>query len=673
LTGNNMERATFCEHYQIANQYDGSPTELGRFGPAVIYKASDLRTGEPVALTLLPIESVEPAERDRFEEHVRVAQQLDHLNIAKIVAFGATEDRFAFVSEYPQGETLEAWVAAHGPMPADAVLRVALQVMSALAAASFVALTHPAIQPSNLIIVSGRTAEGGWPSVKVLNFGLAGLEVATKDRENDEVPSEFASPEQLQRGTTDFRSAIYSLGATMCFLLTGAFYSAEPRSRQTRRFARPLRRLITPMLRQDPDERPQDPVLFTQAVRDCLRKVERRQALARNLGLTFLATKPTRVRQRPHPGPVPLPAPIPALVAPVAVAARPRPWISRRAMAAAAVLFVVGAATALLLPAPVSLLLHRTRDAEPIGVPVGIPESSAMAMARNSSSKAGAAPSASSLGSPTSDLASPSPSAAVENNVVASNNPAVPPAQLAQQPPPASSPMTASTNDSVAAGANQPAPDTPPPATPVTTAAKQITEQQPSPGTEESASTTHDVVSDNTAKQPTGPAEGPQTVWERETGTQQKFVTQKGSDEEDSAATSAPEQTNKKSTSRSSATRSKSRSKSSEVASHRRRSGTRYAGSLTEQISPDQGGGYQAPYQPYEDRPTRARRALPAGSFRAQVVGTTPEGGIILRLPSGEIAIVPPRHRSRRILIERPPYYGPPPRPEYGPVLPPDA
>jgi serine/threonine protein kinase len=673
LTGNNMERATFCEHYQIANQYDGSPTELGRFGPAVIYKASDLRTGAPVALTLLPIESVDPAARDRFEEHVRVAQQLDHANIAKIVAFGATEDRFAFVSEYPQGETLEAWVAAHGPMPADAVLRVALQVMSALTAASFVALTHPAIQPSNLIIVSGRTAEGGWPSVKVLNFGLAGLELATKDHEKDDVPSEFASPEQLQRGTTDFRSAIYSLGATMCFLLTGAFYSAEPRSRQTRRFARPLRRLITPMLRQDPDERPQDPILFTQAVRACLGKVERRQALARNLGLTFVATKPTRARQRPHPAPVPLAAPIPAPVAPVAVTARPHPWISRRAMAVAAVLFVVGAAAALLLPAPVSLLLHRNRDAEPIGVPVGIPESSAMAMARNSSSPADAVPSASSLGSPTSDLASPPPSAAVENKIVASNNRAIPTAPIAEQPPPASSPATASTKESLAAVANQPASGTPPLVTPATAADKQITEQQPATGTEESASITHDVVSDNTAKQPTGPAEGPQTVWERETGTKQKLLTHKGRDEENSAATSAPEQTNKKSTSRSSAARSKSRSKSGEVASNRRRSGARYDGSLTEQTSPDQGDGYRAPYQPYEHRLTRARRALPAGSFRAQVVGTTPEGGVILRLPSGEIAIVPPRHRPRRILIERPPYFVPPPRPEYGPVLPPDA
>jgi hypothetical protein len=66
------------------------------------------------------------------------------------------------------------------------------------------------------------------------------------------------------------------------------------------------------------------------------------------------------------------------------------------------------------------------------------------------------------------------------------------------------------------------------------------------------------------------------------------------------------------------------------------------------------------------------RRAvpLPEGTFRAQVIGTTPEGDVILRLPSGEIAIAP-RHRPRRV-IERP-YFAPPPRPDFGPPFPPDA
>jgi len=366
------------------------------------------------------------------------------------------------------------------------------------------------------------------------------LELATGEREKDALPSEFASPEHLQRGTTDFRSAIYSLGATMCFLLTGTFYSAEPRSSQTRRFVRPLRSLITPMLRQNPDERPQDPVLFTEAVRSCLRKVERRQALARHLGLTFAATKPVRARQRPHLAPIPLEEPDlvsqPATIvtpgpAPGAVTTRPRWWMPRAAMAAVAVLFVLGAAAALLLPAPVSWLAHRNRDKELIGVPVGIPESSALAMARNSSSTASPAVSASPLSSPSADVTSPATSAQPANNVIASNNRAASSTQTVQPPPAASSPAPVSANESVAAVTNQPVTDSPPAVSQATAASEQTTEQPSSPEPAASPSTTHEVVADNASTRPVAPAEGPQTMWERETGTKQKFVAQSGGDE----------------------------------------------------------------------------------------------------------------------------------------------
>jgi len=71
------------------------------------------------------------------------------------------------------------------------------------------------------------------------------------------VAQQFASPEQLQHGSIDFRSAIYSLGATMYFLLTGAAPPAKVRLRELRRFPKALRGLLAHMLRGNPDERPQ--------------------------------------------------------------------------------------------------------------------------------------------------------------------------------------------------------------------------------------------------------------------------------------------------------------------------------------------------------------------------------------------------------------------------------
>src|SRR5437870_10435797 len=219
-----MEQTTFLGHYRISVGRDGTPHELGRAGAAITYKAVDQRSGEPVALKLIPIANIDEELQKQFEEQARPAQQLHHSNIAKVLDFGKEAGQFVYVSEYLEGETVDSWVEEHGPMPPDAVLRVAAQVVSALSAASFHRLTHRAIQPSNLMIVPGPTAEGGWPFVKLINFGLTGFNPDSHGGETRE--AQFASPEQLQHGTVDFRSEIYSLGATMCFLLTGAAPSA---------------------------------------------------------------------------------------------------------------------------------------------------------------------------------------------------------------------------------------------------------------------------------------------------------------------------------------------------------------------------------------------------------------------------------------------------------------
>src|SRR4051812_5721248 len=81
--GTPMEPTTFLDHYRISNGFDGSPLEISRHGPAVTYKASDLHSGAPVALTLVPVASVDAASRDQFEEKARAATLLDHINVAR--------------------------------------------------------------------------------------------------------------------------------------------------------------------------------------------------------------------------------------------------------------------------------------------------------------------------------------------------------------------------------------------------------------------------------------------------------------------------------------------------------------------------------------------------------------------------------------------------------------
>src|SRR6201984_3089815 len=170
-----MERKTFLKNYRIRLQYDGTPYKPDNAGTATSYEGVDDRTAEPVCVTLIPAESIDPVEREKFEEHVSAGQKLRHVNIAKVLDFGREGDDYVYVSERLAGETLGSWVRSHGPMPADAALRVGEQIVSVLSSAGFHKLPYPPIQPLDLVLVPGQTAEGTWPLVKVTNFGLPAL------------------------------------------------------------------------------------------------------------------------------------------------------------------------------------------------------------------------------------------------------------------------------------------------------------------------------------------------------------------------------------------------------------------------------------------------------------------------------------------------------------------
>jgi hypothetical protein len=267
------------------------------------------------------------------------------------------------------------------------------------------------------------------------------------------------------------------------------------------------------------------------------------------------------------------------------------------------------------------------------------------------------------------------------NNIVANSSQTGSPVQPNAQPLPASSPGLASASQSAPAGGNQPLAQTSPgpnqATSPPPQSAPAIGQQTKLPAPNASTSTDRAVVAAGTPAQPPAvPAEGPETVWQRESDAKQKAMAQNSTDEADSRSASDTKQPAKKTAKQSSGASSRSRSKTSELASNGRRAAPRYDRSRISQIPSNEEDQYQRPYQPYQqDQAPRPRRALPVpeGSFRAKVVGITPGGNLILRLPSGEIAIVPNRHRPRRIWVERPPFVEPPPRPEFGPMIPPDA
>jgi serine/threonine protein kinase len=244
------------------------------------YHAMDTNLDSPVALKVIGARySADPRARERFRREAQAAAQLRHPNVATVFHFGETPAGQCFYAmELLEGETLEARVRRDGPLTVSATLGVAEQIARALAAAEKHGLVHRDLKPSNIMIVANDADTADGLTVKVIDFGLAKPVVVTQVASDQPQPRfsgtpGFASPEQLTAGSAspDARSDIYSLGATLWYLLCGKPPFAgrtlsELREEQFQRLpieqltaakvAGPLVTLLHSMLAAEPAKRP---------------------------------------------------------------------------------------------------------------------------------------------------------------------------------------------------------------------------------------------------------------------------------------------------------------------------------------------------------------------------------------------------------------------------------
>ena len=563
----------FSENYSFCLNEDGSPREIARSGPVVTYKAIGCDSGRVVAMQLIPLASIDEVERVRFEENARTTQKLDNTNLAKVFDVGVEHDHFVFVSEYLEGETADAWVRAHGPMPADAVLRIGLQVMNVLAKAATQSLAHRSIQPANLMILPGAAFDGGWPGVKLLNFGLGGLKVHSDESDMHEIAPpmqrEFSSPEQRENRPVDFRSDIFSLGATMWLLLTGSAPSSLPTTESGPRLSAPtgavprfVRNLVSRMVRTNPEERPQNPAEFAEKIHACLKKAERQTAFTRSFAPAAISTIPTREKKRIGPA--------------LALAA------------AIAVLASLGA----------FYFVRSQRESKPLGVIIGVPETA----------EASAPP----------VTASASPSSFIKQA-------AEQPGLVAQQSPTQSaSPVaTAVTADSVSstpqlAASNRVAEPAIPAEGPIETSQPVSTETAPAEKSESPPSNLPDRTP-TAAKDslPTNAAVNQQPP----SSSEDVATTRKGDELPDRIATAARD-----SLPATAAGNEQSPSSSEQVAATRKGDDASKTKGRRQRLA----------------KSSAARSRPPVRLGSARVLGTTPAGNLVLRLPSGRTVVAPP-------------------------------
>jgi serine/threonine protein kinase len=280
------------QHFEILKRADGSLWELGRGGMGITYKACDINLRYTVALKVIDALYLQTeTARQRFLSEAQAAAALRHPNVASVFHLGNDHGNYFYTMEFVDGQTVDDYVKRHGKLEPLTVIEIALQVTRALTAAARQQLVHRDIKPANLMVIY---EDGEW-IVKVIDFGLA-KSVKREEVDCDALPPDrafvgtpqFASPEQLEERDVDSRSDIYSLGATLYYLVTGGppfsgtlaqimgqhLYKPVP-AEPLQGCPGPFVSLILSMMEKDRNRRPQNPAELRQRIQSCLHDLRR--------------------------------------------------------------------------------------------------------------------------------------------------------------------------------------------------------------------------------------------------------------------------------------------------------------------------------------------------------------------------------------------------------------
>jgi len=197
-------------------------SEIGRGGMGVVYKATDPRTGQFVAVKMITgMFAGNPRSRMGLVREARLASQLQHPHIVTVHEIGQHKGALFIVMEYLEGTSVDRIVKHRSDIPVAVKLNAVIQLCAGLSYAHAQGVVHRDIKPANLFMLTSG-------SLKIVDFGLAKLNEmaglsATKDTNTRFAGTvAYMSPEQLNGASADIRSDLWSVGVTLYELLTYA-------------------------------------------------------------------------------------------------------------------------------------------------------------------------------------------------------------------------------------------------------------------------------------------------------------------------------------------------------------------------------------------------------------------------------------------------------------------
>jgi len=236
---------------------------LGRGGMGEVYRADDLKLGQPVALKFVH-GAMSPDVLKRLYSEVALGRQVSHPSVCRLYDVFEVGHETFLAMEYVDGEDLQSLLARIGRLPADKALDVARDLCAGLAAVHEKGVIHRDLKPAN-VMIDGRGR------ARITDFGLAVVGQPSGPYAFAGTPA-YMSPEQLAGGEVTARTDLYALGLILFEMVSGQrFFDAKseealfaqhrdakgPRLTSAARLLDPAaERVVAQCLEEDPHNRP---------------------------------------------------------------------------------------------------------------------------------------------------------------------------------------------------------------------------------------------------------------------------------------------------------------------------------------------------------------------------------------------------------------------------------